>query len=116
MTFLCLHRLAGHTKHTFTQILISLRIGVRFSAEAGILSLRHQVQIGSGAHPAFYLLGTGATLQGVKRPGREADHSPPYGAGDEKSWRYASTLPYVLTAWCLVKHGILVHGVVLGQA
>jgi hypothetical protein len=44
---------------------------VRFLIEAGILSLRHRVQTGSGAYPAFYQLGTG-----IKRPGREADHSP----------------------------------------
>jgi hypothetical protein len=32
--------------------------------------------IGSGTHPATYLLGTGDFFPVVKRPGREADHSP----------------------------------------
>jgi hypothetical protein len=29
------------------------------------------------AHPASYPMGTGGTSLGVKRPGREAEHSPP---------------------------------------
>jgi hypothetical protein len=33
---------------------------VRFPAEAGIFSLHHRVQTGSGAHPASYPMGTGA--------------------------------------------------------
>jgi hypothetical protein len=36
----------------------------------------HNVQTGSGAHPATYPMGTGAIFPGVKRQGREADHSP----------------------------------------
>jgi hypothetical protein len=36
------------------------------------------VQIGSGAHPASYPMGTGGPFPGGKaRPGRDADHSPP---------------------------------------
>jgi hypothetical protein len=31
----------------------------------------------SGAHPATYLMVPGSLSLGVKRPGREADHSPP---------------------------------------
>jgi hypothetical protein len=48
--------------------------GVRFPAEAGNFSL-HRVHTGSEANPVFYPMGTG-----VKRPGREADHSPPFSA------------------------------------
>jgi hypothetical protein len=40
----------------------------------------------------------------VKRPGREADHSPPSGAEVKNVWSYTSTPHYVFTAWCLVKH------------
>jgi hypothetical protein len=43
-------------------------------------SLRHCVQTGSGAHPASSPMGTGHFFHGVKRPGREADNSPPFGA------------------------------------
>jgi hypothetical protein len=42
----------------------------------GICSHHHRVQTGSGAHPASYPVGTGDFFLGVKRPGREADHSP----------------------------------------
>jgi hypothetical protein len=40
----------------------------------------------------------------VKRPGREADHSPPSSAEVMNAWRYTSTPKYVFMAWCLVKH------------
>jgi hypothetical protein len=39
-----------------------------------------------------------ALSPGVKRPGREADHSPPTVAKDKKTWTYSSTPPYVFTA------------------
>jgi hypothetical protein len=38
----------------------------------------------------------------VKRPGREADHSPPSTA-EVNAWSYTSTLPYAFMAWCTVK-------------
>jgi hypothetical protein len=41
------------------------------------LNCHHCVQNGSGAHPASYPMGTRGYFPGVKRPGREADHSPP---------------------------------------
>jgi hypothetical protein len=39
-----------------------------------------------------------ATSPGVKRPGREADHSPPTSAEVKKMWIYTSTPPYVFMA------------------
>jgi len=36
--------------------------------------LCHRVQTASGANPASYKMGTGSSLLGGKRPGREADH------------------------------------------
>jgi hypothetical protein len=51
---------------------------VRFPAGAGNFSLHHRcVQNSSGAHPASYPMGTRGSFPGVKRPGREADHSSP---------------------------------------
>jgi hypothetical protein len=42
------------------------------------LSLLHSVRTGSGAHPASCPGGWGGAISpGVKRPGREADPSPP---------------------------------------
>jgi hypothetical protein len=53
---------------------------VRFPAGAGNFSLHYRVQNGSGAHPASYPVGNRGSFSGVKRPGREADHSPPSSA------------------------------------
>jgi hypothetical protein len=63
-------------------------------------SLLHVIQTGSEAHPASYQMGTGGSFPWEKRPGREADHSPPTSAEVKKTLIYTSTLP------CL-------HGVVL---
>jgi hypothetical protein len=46
----------------------------------------------------------GALSLGVKRPGREADHSPPTSAEDKNAWSYTSTPP------------IRLRGVVFSQA
>jgi hypothetical protein len=40
----------------------------------------------------------GALSPGVKRTGREADHSPPTSAEVEEMWIYTSTPPYAFTA------------------
>jgi hypothetical protein len=48
---------------------------IRFPVGAGNFSLHHRVQNGSGAYPASYPMGTKGSFPGVKRPGREADHS-----------------------------------------
>jgi hypothetical protein len=40
----------------------------------------------------------GAHSPGVKRPGYEADHSPPSSAEVKKTWIYTSTSPYAFTA------------------
>jgi len=44
-------------------------------------------------------MGTKGSFTGIKRPGREADHSPP-SSGDVTVWSYTSTPPMT---WCLVK-------------
>jgi hypothetical protein len=46
----------------------------------------------------------GALSLGVKRPGRETNHSPPPNAEVKNVRRYTSTRHYVFMAWCLVKH------------
>jgi hypothetical protein len=77
---------------------------VRFSAGAGNFFLHHRVQNGSGAHPASYPMGTRGSSPRVKRPGCEADHSPPSSAEVKNAWSYTSTPQYTSMAWCLVKH------------
>jgi hypothetical protein len=61
-------------------------------------SLLHIVQTGSGVHPTSYKMGTGGSFPGVKRQGREADHSPPTSAEVKKMWIYTSTPLYVFMA------------------
>jgi hypothetical protein len=52
------------------------------------------VQIGRGAHPAFYTMVTGSFL-GVKRPGRGVDHPPPSSAEvKERLELYLSSLSW----------------------
>jgi hypothetical protein len=43
-------------------------------------------------------MGTGGSFPGVKRPGREADHSPPTSAEVKKMWIYTSIPPYAFKA------------------
>jgi hypothetical protein len=68
--------------------------GVRYS------SLFHNVQTGSGAHPASYPTSTGDLFPGVKRLGREADHSS--NAEIKNEWSYTFTSLYVFMVWCLI--------------
>jgi hypothetical protein len=77
---------------------------VQFPAGAGNFSLHHCDQNGSGAHPASYPMGTRGSFPGIKRPGREADHSPNLEPRSKNEWSYTSTPQYTLMAWCLVKH------------
>jgi hypothetical protein len=74
----------------------SRRSGVRIPAGAEKFSLYHLIQTGSGGHPASYPLDTMGSFPGVKRPGREADHSPPSNAEIKNAWSYTSTPPLSL--------------------
>jgi hypothetical protein len=80
----------------------SWTVGFRFQARNDF-TLHHNVQTGSGAHPASYPMSTGVLSWGVKWPGREANHSPPSSTETKNVWSYTSTPTYVWTAWCLVK-------------
>jgi len=51
-------------------------------------------------------MGTRGYLLGVKRPGREADHSPPSSV-EVNAWSYTATPKYAFMAWCLVKHRVV---------
>jgi hypothetical protein len=45
----------------------------------------------------------GALSLGLRRPGREADHSPPSSADGYLEWSYTSTPQYASMAWYSVK-------------
>jgi hypothetical protein len=49
----------------------------------------------------------GALSLEIKRPVREADHSPQSSAEVNNAWSYTSIPPYVFMAWCLVKYRTL---------
>jgi hypothetical protein len=70
---------------------------------AGNFSLHHHVETGSGAYPTPYSMGTRGFFPGVKRPGREADRTPPSSAEVKNAWSYISTPEYTFMAWCSVK-------------
>jgi len=57
----------------------------------GVTQYRDKVTSWTGAHPACYPLGTGALSRGVRRPGRDADHSPPSSAKIKNAWNCTST-------------------------
>jgi hypothetical protein len=57
-------------------------------------SLLDLLQTESGVHPASYSMGIGILSPRIKRPGREADHSPLNNADVKKMWVYISTPPY----------------------
>jgi hypothetical protein len=67
-------------------------------------SLRHRVQTGSEAHQVSYPMGTTNSFPGIKRPGCEANHSPPTSVEFKNAWSYTSTLPHVFMSWYLIKH------------
>jgi hypothetical protein len=67
-------------------------VGVRVPVGKYFFSL-HVVQTGSGSNPASYPMTPRALSLEVKRPGREADHSPPTSAEVKKTWIYTSTTP-----------------------
>jgi hypothetical protein len=54
--------------------------GVRFLVASRIYSLLYSVQTVSRVHLASYLVGDRIVLSRLKRPGRQAKHSPPSSA------------------------------------
>jgi hypothetical protein len=67
---------------------------VRVPGGAGNFSLHHRVQTGYGDHRGWVVQrGPGALSLGVKRPGREADHSPQSSAEVKNAWSCISTTP-----------------------
>jgi hypothetical protein len=77
---------------------------VRFPAGAGNFSLgttESRTALGPTQPPIQWV--PGALSLGVKRPGREADHSPHLVPRLKNEWSYTSTPPIRLMAWCLAK-------------
>jgi hypothetical protein len=73
---------------------------VRFPAWKGFLFFCRRYQTASEVHPVFFSVGTGRSYPGLKRPGREANKSPPPSAEVRNAWSYTSS------------HSVRLHGVV----
>jgi hypothetical protein len=74
-------------------------VGVRVPSGA-IFSLLHSVQTDFEANTSSYTMGTGRSFPGgVKRPGRDSDHSSPPSdlVPCQEWWSYISNSTYVLT-------------------
>jgi hypothetical protein len=94
-------------EHTFiiSKIYFTLQVGiatgwtgqVRFPAVQDF-SLLHSAQTDIGAHPASYPMGTMGSFSGVKRQGREVDHSPPCSAEVQKGGAIPPLPLYVFMA------------------
>jgi hypothetical protein len=96
----CFERYFQQKLQTFLVFLIQVAgstAWIRFLAGQDF-SLLHNVQTGSGAHPASYPMSAGAISARVKRPGLKDDPSPPSSAEVKKMWIYISTPPYVFMA------------------
>jgi hypothetical protein len=72
-------------------------VGVRVPVGSRIITSPRRPN-GFGVHPTSYPKGTGSSFPGVKRPGREVNHSPPTSAEVKKMWIYTSTPPYAFMA------------------
>jgi len=46
---------------------------------------------------------TRGPFPGVKQPGREADHSPPFSVKVKRAWSLSPLPQYAFMAWCSVK-------------
>jgi hypothetical protein len=67
-----------------------------------VISLHHQAQTDSGAHPS-YLMGTGGSFSRINLPEREAD-SISSSAKAMNVWSYTASPPYIFIPWCLIKY------------
>jgi hypothetical protein len=71
-------------------------------------SLLHDIQIGSGAHPASYPISIKSSFPGCKKqPRHEVDYTPPTRVKVKKTWIYMDT-PHA-PSWSstsLIKHKI----------
>jgi hypothetical protein len=93
---------SGMGRSSSVSIVTRLRVNDRSQIRGrgnGIFSLCHRIQTGSGAHPASYPMSTG-----VKRPGRDSDHSLLSRAEVKNGWSCTSTPTYVFMPLRLVKH------------
>jgi hypothetical protein len=94
-------RESGRSFCTTTGCLLGCR--VRFQAETRNVSVRHSVQTGSEVRAPPCPVGMCSPFlgRGLRRPGLNADRSPPSSA----EIKNGSSVPlYLFVSWCLIKH------------
>ena len=69
--------------------------GFRIPIAARDFSPLQNVQTGSGAHPAPFLMTTGVLPREKKRSGHKINLSPPSSAEVTNQWSYTSTPPFM---------------------
>jgi len=74
------------------------RSGIRIRSRIGDFYLLLNVQTGPMANTASYSMDSGVLSPGIKRPGRDIDHSPPFIAEIKNWWSCTSTLRHVFMA------------------
>jgi hypothetical protein len=99
----------GKSHHRSVSIALGYRLDnggsrVQFLVRLGIFlfTTMSRTALGPSQHPMQWV--PGDLSLGLKRPGREADRSPPSNAEVKNAWSYTSTPQYVFMACCLVKH------------
>lgn len=65
-------------------------------------TLLYSVQTSSRPNPASYPVDTGGLFPSIKKPDREANHSPAFSAEVRSSWKYTYTSPLRL-------HGVVLY-------
>jgi hypothetical protein len=66
-----------------------------------------------GPTQVSYQMSAGLLSPGIEQPGCKADHLSPTNASIKNTRTYTFTVPYNLMAWCLIKHRIHLHSMVL---
>jgi hypothetical protein len=82
---------------------VAIGYGLEFESRWGKnfhFSVSSRSALGSTYPPIQWV--PAALSSGVKRPGREADNSPPTSAEVKKTWTYTSTPTYAFMALCLI--------------
>jgi hypothetical protein len=74
----------------------------QFPARARDFSCSYCIQTSSGAHPAFYPVGSGISFPGGKADGQDADLSSSCSSKVKNKWSYTSTPLLIIMAWYLI--------------
>jgi hypothetical protein len=87
-----------------TRLLDNQELRIWVPTGARDYSLHHRIHAISKNYPSPYSVCTRFLSLCVKRLGSEANNTPASGAKDRNALSCTSTDPYIIMAWCLIKH------------